>query len=267
MIINSSQSAQQSAQLKSILSMQSMHSFKYNGMNSNDYGLRISGEDTWTRPQPDVQRIQIPGRNGDLVQLRNRYENLDITYHCGIIKDLQNNFDAFNAALLANPGYHRLEDSYHLDYYRMAVFESALKPDVKERGVFGEVDITFNCKPQLFLKSGEVEITLTAGQTIYNPTQYTAFPTLRFSFGNSGIGGSITINGRTISVQVPDTTEDLIIDCERQDIYRLRGRLNKNNIFVLSDGEFFELLPGRNVIQATGLYMDQIHIKPNWWSL
>ena len=32
-------------------------------MNSRDYGLKISGEDTWTRPQPDVKRISVPGRN------------------------------------------------------------------------------------------------------------------------------------------------------------------------------------------------------------
>ena len=121
--------------------MSTRHEFIYNGMNSRDYGLTISGEDTWSRPQPDVTRISIPGRNGDLIQLGNRYQNLDITYHCGIINDLRINFDAFNAMLLSNPGYHRLEDSYHPEYFRMAVFESALDPDVKERGIVGEVDI------------------------------------------------------------------------------------------------------------------------------
>ena len=32
-------------------------------MTSRDYGLKISGEDTWTRPQPDVKRVSVPGRN------------------------------------------------------------------------------------------------------------------------------------------------------------------------------------------------------------
>ena len=86
-------------------------------------------------------------QKSDLIQLGNRYQNLDITYHCGIVKNLRTNFDAFNAALLASPGYHRPEDSYHPKYYRMAVFESALDPDVKQRGIVGEVDIEFNCKP------------------------------------------------------------------------------------------------------------------------
>ena len=197
----------------------------------------------------------------------NRYENLDITYHCGIVKDLRLNFDAFNAALLSDPGYHRLEDSYHPEYYRMAVFESALDPDVKSRGIVGEVDIKFNCKPQLFLKSGEVELSIADGGIIYNPTQYKASPLIRFSFQNSGQGGSITINGRTISVQNPRTVNDFIIDCERQDIYLMRTKENRNNDFVLSDGEFFELYPGRNVITFVGMYQDKIHITPNWWTV
>ena len=243
------------------------HEFIYNGMNSRDYGLRISGEDTWTRPQPDVKRISVPGRNGDLIQLGNRYQNLDITYHCGIVKNLRTNFDAFNAKLLSEPGYHRLEDSYHPEYFRMAVFESALDPDVKKRALAGEVDIKFNCKPQLFLKSGEIEQTVMDGGYIYNPTPYTAAPTLRFKFPDSEEGGSITINGVTISIQKPGSGEDFIIDCERQDIYLRGGRVNKNNDFVLSNGEFFELKPGRNKVQCTGTDLNRVWITPNWWTV
>ena len=244
-----------------------IHEFIYNGMNSRDYGLRISGEDTWTRPQPDVTRISVPGRNGDLIQLGNRYKNLDITYHAGIVKDLRTNFDAFNEKLLSDPGYHRLEDSYHPEYFRMAVFESALDPDVKKKALAGEVDIKFNCKPQLFLKSGEVEQAISNGSYIYNPTPYNASPVLRFRFASSDDGGSITINGVTISIQRSGVGDDFIIDCERQDIYLRTSRANKNNDFVLSNGEFFYLKPGRNLIQCSGLYRDRVYITPNWWTV
>ena len=236
-------------------------------MNSRDYGLRISGEDTWTRPQPDVTRISVPGRNGDLIQLGNRYKNLDITYPAGLVKDLRTNFDAFNEKLLSDPGYHRLEDSYHPEYFRMAVFESALDPDVKKKALAGEVDIKFNCKPQLFLKAGEVEQSISNGGYIYNPTPYNASPVLRFSFPTSEEGGSITINGVTISIQKAGAGGDFIIDCERQDIYTRSGRTNKNNEFVLSTGEFFELKPGRNLIQCSGLYRNLVYITPNWWTV
>ena len=242
------------------------HEFIYNGLCSTDYGLTISGEDTWTRPQPDVKRIQVPGRSGDLIQLGHRYQNVDIVYHCGIVSNLRVNFDAFNARLLSDPGYHRLEDSYHPEYYRQAVFESALEPDVKQRGVVGTVDIRLNCKPQLYFKAGEVEQKVLTGGFLYNPTPYTSSPLIRFSFTSSGSGGSITINGRTMSATDIGYTGDFIIDCDRQDIYLAETKVNFNNFFILSDGEFFELHPGRNTIAFTGI-MGHIFITPNWWTL
>ena len=148
----------------------------------------------------------------------------------------------------------------------MAVFESALDPDVKKRGVVGEVDITFNCKPQLFLKSGQVELAVSEGGVIYNHTPYTASPTIRFNFSSSWEGGSITIGGRTFSCVDPGTTDEFVIDCERQDIYLRDTRTNKNNLFTLSDREFFELKPGRNTIHFSGLGT-AVYITPNWWTV
>lgn len=90
---------------------------------------------------------------------------------------------------------------------------------------------------------------------------------IRFSFNNGAEGGSITINGRTISVQAPHTVDDIVIDCAKQDIYLLDTRQNLNNLFVLSDGEFFELYPGRNSVYFTGMSSNVIYVTPNWWTV
>ncbi len=244
------------------------HEFIYNGMISSDYGLAVSGEDTWKRPQPDITRISVPGRNGDLIQLGNRYQNVDITYHCGIVRNLKKNFDAFNAALLSDVGYHRLEDTYHPECYRMGVFESALDPDVKERAVHGEVDITFNCKPQMFLKSGEIEVGFNYDDKIYNPTPYTAYPLVRFSAASANGYISVMINGRSIrSSGVGDgNMENTIVDCETQDIYGLADRDNRNSLFSLYTGELFELSPGWNKIYCYGI-AGKLYITPRWWTV
>ncbi len=244
------------------------HEFVYNGMISTDYGLIVSGEDTWKRPQPDITRISVPGRNGDLIQLGNRYKNVDITYRCGIVKNLKRNFDAFNALLLSDIGYHRLEDSYHPEYYRLGVFESALDPDVKERAVHGEVTITFNCKPQLFLKSGEGECNVGSYDRIYNPTPYTAFPLLRFSIPYAYTSGSIMINERTITFAGvgAENTDETIIDCETQDIYGKERHESRNSLFTLRDGALFELSPGWNRIAWSGLN-GKLLLTPRWWTI
>ncbi len=244
------------------------HEFIYNGMNSDDFGLTVSGEDTWKRPQPDITRISVPGRNGDLIQLGNRFLNVDITYHCGIVKHLKKNFDAFNAALLSDIGYHRLEDTYHPEYYRMGVFESALDPDVKERAVHGEVDITFNCKPQMFLKSGEIETGFNITDKIYNPTPYTAYPLVRFSVVGPATVGTIRIgeNYITFAGVGEGNTDNTIIDCETQDIYGRDNKDNRNSAFALRSGSLFELAPGWNNIIYSGL-SGKLYITPRWWTV
>ncbi len=244
------------------------HEFVYNSMRSSDYGLIVSGEDTWKRPQPDVTRISVPGRNGDLIQLGNRYLNVDISYRCGISKDLKKNFDAFNAALLSDIGYHRLEDTYHPDHYRIGVFDSTLEPDVRERAVHGEVIISFNCKPQLFLKSGETEIEIRSGERIYNPTPYPSHPLLRFSISSAAGAGSISIGERTVSFSNVGSSnlDDTMIDCETQDIYGKSNRDNRNGLFTVSSAELFQLLPGWNVISYSRI-TGYLHITPRWWTI
>lgn len=73
------------------------------------------------------------------------------------------------------------------------------------------------------------------------------------------------MNGVTISIQKPGTCEDFIIDCERQDIFLRGGGVNKNNDFILSNGEFFKLKPGRNLVECSALYLNKVHITPKWW--
>ena len=103
-----------------------MHTFVYNGKKSQDFNLILSGEDTWKKPMADIERMQIPGRNGDLLLSNHRYSNVTITYHVGIRRGFDKSFSAFMNFLLQEPGYHRLEDSYHPEYYRKAVMNTDL---------------------------------------------------------------------------------------------------------------------------------------------
>ena len=107
-----------------------MHQFIYNGRNSADFTLVLSGEDTWKKPLPDIERMQIQGRNGDLLLSNKRYGNVEIKYHVGIRRNFDTNYSAFMNFLLKEPGYHRLEDSYHGDYYRMAVLDKEVSPSL-----------------------------------------------------------------------------------------------------------------------------------------
>ena len=234
-----------------------MHQFIYNGRNSADFNLVLSGEDTWKKPLPDIERMQIPGRNGDLLLSNKRYGNVEIKYHVGIRRNFDTNYSAFMNFLLKEPGYHRLEDSYHGDYYRMAVLDKEVSPTLSALNYGGSFDLVFSCMPQQYLKSGERLQVLTGSGTVYNPTAYEAKPLLRIY----GSGSILVGDGK---VTVTDNESYIDLDCELEDAFR--DTVNMNQCLELESGDFPVLTPGNNSITfISGI--TKVELVPRWWCL
>ena len=234
-----------------------MHIFLYNGRSSQDFGLILSGEDTWKKSMSDVERMQIPGRNGDLILSNHRYSNVEVTYHVGIKRNFDRNFTSFMNFLLKEPGYHRLEDSYHPDYYRMAVLDKQISPKLAYQNYSGSFDLTFSCMPQQYLKSGERLQVLTGSGTVFNPTIYDAKPLLRI-YGR----GRLTVGDEQVTVTENDSFIDL--DCELEDAFR--DTVNLNGCIELSSGDFPVLKPGSTSI-TFGSGITKVELIPRWWCL
>ena len=233
------------------------HIFIYNGRSSSDFNLVLSGEDTWKKPMPDVERMQIPGRNGDLLLSNRRYSNVEVTYHAGIRRDFDTNFTAFMNFLLKEPGYHRLEDSWHGKYYRMAVLDKEISPKMNTLNRSGTFELTFSCMPQQYLKDGERLQVLTGSGTVFNPTMYDAKPLLRI-YGS----GRLTVGDEQVTVTDNDSYIDL--DCELEDAFR--DAVNMNQSIELSSGDFPVLPPGSTSI-TFGSGITRVELVPRWWCL
>lgn len=142
----------------------------FDGVDSRDYGIYVTGEAVFNSPERDVEMIEIPGRNGAYALDKGRFSNIEVSYPAGIFGDTEAEFrqgvSAFRNALASRKGYKRLEDDYNPDEYRMAVYKSGLEvtPTALKAGEF---TITFDCKPQRFLKSGETAVTI--GGDVTNP--------------------------------------------------------------------------------------------------
>lgn len=232
-----------------------MHIFIYNGKSSQDFGLVISGEDVWGKAKPVITRTSVPGRNGDLLTSNHCFSNVDITYHVGIRDHFAIRFDALMDHLLSDPGYHRLEDSYHPEHFRIAVMESQVSPKPGVLNRSGTIDLKFSCKPQLFLKSGERTVAFTASGSIFNPTNYPAKPLLRV-YG----AGEVRIGNETFSITAADEYTD--IDCDLEEAYK--GAANKNANLLLRSGDFPQLAPGvTDIVPGSGI--SRIEITPRWW--
>lgn len=125
------------------------------GKDSRDYGVYISGQGTFSAPEKAYEFYNVPGRNGAILGNDHRLENIEVSYECFIYSDFNKNIADFRTFLLSLNGYQKLTDSYHPDEYRMAVYVGPFEPEVTETNDAGTFTLTFNCKPQRWLISGE----------------------------------------------------------------------------------------------------------------
>lgn len=234
--------------------MRNEHYFTFAGRPSRDFGLGISGEASFVKPQRRYTSQKVPGRNGDLTIDEGTFENVRIVYPGYIIKDFSLQYRGLFDFLNAVTGYGRLEDTIDHDVYRMARYAGPADPKVLGVAKAGTFNVEFDCKPQRFLKTGEVPVEFTANGTIYNPTNYGAKPLLRL-YGT----GTFTISGQTITVASASGYTD--IDVEIMEAYK--GDANCNANVSLPDD--FVIKAGANQVTFSGL--TKAVITPRWWTI
>ena len=169
------------------------NALEFDGINSMDHGIYITGESIYDAPERDVESVEIAGRNGNVIIDNGRWKNLEVTYHAGTFGKNQAEFASkirnFRNLLASRYGYHRLMDTYNPEEYRIGRFKS-VEVEAEGRKRAGEFDITFDCKPQRYLTNGEASIAVTNGQSLYNATPYDASPLLAVQgYGTIGFNG------------------------------------------------------------------------------
>ena len=143
--------------------------FILNGVDSRDYGVYISGQGTFSAPQKAYTFYNVPGRNGAILGDEHRLENIEVSYEAFIYSDFDKNIADFRSFLLSLDGYQKLTDSYHPDEYRYAVYQGPFEPTVERTNDVGSFIITFSCKPQRYLLSGDTEYYPMSGEVEGNP--------------------------------------------------------------------------------------------------
>lgn len=227
---------------------------------SEDIGVYISGNGVYNAPERDYEMVSIPGKNGQLAIDHGRYENIEVTYPCFIWADTQQEFRekmrTIRAKLTSKLGYKRLEDTYHPDEYRMAIYKAGIEVDPVYYNRAGEFELTFDCKPQRFLKSGENQVTVANNGAITNPTLFESLPIIETQGA-----GTLTINNSTITIT---NTGKTILDSEMMEAYmEENGAIIPKNDSV--SGEFPKLQSGANTVSRTGI--TSVKITPRWWTL
>lgn len=237
--------------------MNSRGFFTFNGYNSYEYGVLISGNQTFDAPARDIDEIEIPGRDGVLTLDNGRFESIEHSYAAFIVDGFARNVEHFRNMLMSVRGKARLTDTYHPDEFYMARYDDGLKVKTNRPINAGSFTISFVRDPRRFLLAGETQTELDATGSIINPTMFASKPLIRV-YGN----GSITIGGVTCAI-TDNASNYIDIDCEMQDCYR--GTTNMNGSVTLSGDDFPVIPPGSNTVALTDV--TKVIITPNWFIL
>ena len=236
--------------------------FYYAGKPSLEFEIIIEEAITKKAAQRDVTTISIPGRNGSLIIDNGRFENESATYKCGIGKHFLKNIYALNNFLMAQRGYNRLEDTYQPEVFRLARVESPPDPDMLLKRKMGKFDVIFGCRPERFLKDGEIEKTYQGNGSIFNPTNFASKPLIKVTgAGTVGLGDeTITVTGTSSQV--------IYIDSDIHDAYEYSGSsiVNANGKVSFTSTDFPEIQPGESGI-TLGSGISKVEITPRWWTI
>lgn len=241
------------------------NSLIFGGVDSADYGLLVAGDGTFNAPERDVDTVEIPGRNGDLLIDKGRFKNITVEYtvysYAENMATFRQQLSDFRSALTSQIGYQRLTDTFHPDEYRLATFINGFEAEPLNYNTLAEITLQFDCKPQRFLTAGEVQQTIPSGSytVLMNPTPFDALPLIEVE-GT----GTLEIADKTITI-AGSSTQTLVIDSEMMEAYTIAGDaiLPANNLIGFND--FPKLSPGENGIGFTGL--TSVKITPRWWTL
>jgi len=236
----------------------------WNGVTSDSLGIFVEAAPEYEKPIRKTDVYAVPGRSGDIIRQQDAWENVRQTYQIfagdGSQHAVPGAFSSVAGWLYGPSGYCRLEDDFDATHFRMAYFDGPFDVENIMTRV-GRAQITFNCKPQRYLKSGEESEIILAADTITNPTAFASRPLLLVTGG--GLAGTVTVNGTVFSISA--TSVPIYIDCETMNCYDGNGN-NKNGIVSSSTSEFATLAPGENAIGLGGA-VSAVQITPRWWEL
>lgn len=226
------------------------------GVSSLDYGIYVLDSNDENSATRDYESVQVDGRSGNLHFDNGRWENIDRIYKCVCMANAKQSVPAFVSAILSSPGYKRLEDTLHDEYYKVGALKGDVSPEFARTKDAAKFDLVFDCKPQKYLKIGETTLTLSSTNKIVNPTYFSAEPVLEIT-GN----GQIAIGGETITIT--GSTETIILDLELGDCYSKASHANKNNCVTWTKKP--ALASGvNNISVASGM---TVLMTPRWWHL
>lgn len=256
------------------------------GTCSDDLGVIVEHYPKVQIPRRKIEVVQIPGRNGDAIIEQDAFENYEMQYEVFLDAKCKGGLEEvipkLSDWLLGNTGYQKLEDSYFPGFYRMAYVIGGYE-FVSFFNEYGEGTLTFNCAPEKYYKLGSDEITLTNGQILTNPSNFTAKPIIKFDLdtisGSGHIsvsptsgtgGGAISFNALSDDDLIPIYTQNYtcIIDTAT---HQAIGKTEIETSYSSANGRISGKFEGLHLGKQMQIIWDgdikNVRLVPRWWTI
>lgn len=243
----------------------------FNGVSARDMGIRdIEHYPDLNRPARKHEAFDVPGRSGQIVFVQDVWENVEREYDIfageGKRGTAQAPFKSIAEWLNSPGGYAKLEDTYEPEIFRLATCLDGFEVE-NNFSRFGRATITFNCRPERFLKSGAAwEFFESYTGSVRNPTAYAAKPLIRLlpeaNAGDTTLTVTSGSNVYTVNISGADANRFLYIDCETMNAYYGNGE-DGNSVITCTE---FPKLEGNEVSTiATASTAYEIQVMPRWF--
>ena len=137
------------------------------GISSADYGIYVAEATQFDSPMRDVEKMEIPGRNGSLTLDNGRFKNQEHRFKVYIQGDITPGIEGFRGYLNQTSGYRKIKDSLYPDEFIMARFCEEIKVEDSDRkGAAWE--LKFDRMPQRFKDDGEIAYPVASGIVLFN---------------------------------------------------------------------------------------------------
>ncbi|MDP4174142.1 MAG: phage tail protein [Bacteroidota bacterium] len=219
--------------------------FIWKGISSLDKNIMVTKLPSLERPDANIEKIAIPGRNGHLTYDDGTYQGTIKPCECalydGSIDDVSAWLTGSGDVIFSNA-----PDKV----YKATIINKI--PFSKIIPTFHNFIIQFDCQPHKYAIDNPT-IALASPGTIFNPGTANSKPVVKV-FGT----GSIDLNINDNIIYLTNIVEYVTIDSELMDAYKDTQLMNNEMI-----GEFPELIPGSNSVNFSG-NVSKIEITPNW---
>ena len=231
--------------------------FVFNGKSNKDFGLEVAGGKIHSTSSNDVERVTVPGRDGDLLISKNRLNSVERSFPMNLVNE--NGLIATNISAISEwlgvLGYQDLTLSYEPEFVYQATYLETFSVEETLKQ-FGKTNIVFLCHPIKFYKDGRTKINLVNGQSLSGKGNVKAKPIIEIRGNGTTI---ITINGR--KTKLKDIQGNITLDMQEKQVFS--GNLPAwDKVVRAPQYQWPYLDPKANQISWEGDF--NVSIIPNW---